>query len=567
MSTLTNIELRIDELENKVRRLECQTCSSPLFYDTFEDFPTEGRNGFLYVDKETGGIYIWNGEYITLYEEKICLNETEFVPTDVNNPTTEEVKIWTDANLSEVQKNNGTVLTYFVEEEGTCNEPDFTWTLNYLGKITLDYKRTYTVLTSEDESVSITETINQNGDLEYDLSINKENLTQGFIPYVSNNLNMEDSPIYSDGTNISIGTSNISGLLTLRKSISVTPFISLFDNYDTEIIRLNADHNTNLFIGSLAGLNNTPLSSTQGQENMFIGSQSGYNNTTGYANTFLGYQSGFYNTTGVTNINIGYSSGYNNQIGNYNVCIGVDAGAANIGSNNMFIGFHTGGSFTPQLIGEYNTFIGNEIGYYGTSLYQNTVVGNRAGYNLTTGYNNILNGYLSGFNLTTGYNNILSGVEAGTNIQTSYNNVYLGFRSGFYANNSSYHNIGIGSYSLFSNTSGNQNVGIGDEAGFNITTGTNNTFIGNDSGNNALQKVNAINSTAIGNGTYTDKNNQVVYGNNDIVEHLFRSGKLIMPELQITNIQTYADDTEAGTGGLISGSVYKTASGELRIKL
>ena len=116
MSTIANIELRIDELENKVRRLECQTCSSPLFYDTFDDFPTEGRNGFLYVDKETGGIYIWNGEYITLYEEKICLNETEFEPADVNNPTTEEVKLWVDANLSEVQKNNGTVLTYFVDD-------------------------------------------------------------------------------------------------------------------------------------------------------------------------------------------------------------------------------------------------------------------------------------------------------------------------------------------------------------------------------------------------------------------------------------------------------------------
>ena len=124
MSTLTNIELRIDKLENKVRRLECQTCSSPLFYDTFEDFPTEGRNGFLYVDKETGGIYIWNGEYITLYEEKICLNETEFVPTDVNNPTTEEVKIWTDANLSEVQKNNGTVLTYYVGNLTTPPQQD-----------------------------------------------------------------------------------------------------------------------------------------------------------------------------------------------------------------------------------------------------------------------------------------------------------------------------------------------------------------------------------------------------------------------------------------------------------
>lgn len=32
-------------------------------------------------------------------------------------------------------------------------------------------------------------------------------------------------------------------------------------------------------------------------------------------------------------------------------------------------------------------------------------------------------------------------------------------------------------------------------------------------------------------------------------------------------VPTYADDAAAGTGGLVAGDIYKTATGELRIKL
>lgn len=35
----------------------------------------------------------------------------------------------------------------------------------------------------------------------------------------------------------------------------------------------------------------------------------------------------------------------------------------------------------------------------------------------------------------------------------------------------------------------------------------------------------------------------------------------------LPNIPTFANDAAAGTGGLVQGTVYKTATGELRIKL
>lgn len=44
-------------------------------------------------------------------------------------------------------------------------------------------------------------------------------------------------------------------------------------------------------------------------------------------------------------------------------------------------------------------------------------------------------------------------------------------------------------------------------------------------------------------------------------------GKTKADTLNLTSIDTYVDDAAAGVGGLISGDVYKTATGELRIKL
>lgn len=53
----------IDAKINYILRLiKCST----IFKDDFENFPTEGKGCTLYVDKETGAIYIWDGtDYIT----------------------------------------------------------------------------------------------------------------------------------------------------------------------------------------------------------------------------------------------------------------------------------------------------------------------------------------------------------------------------------------------------------------------------------------------------------------------------------------------------------------------
>ena len=72
--------------------------------------------------------------------------------------------------------------------------------------------------------------------------------------------------------------------------------------------------------------------------------------------------------------------------------------------------------------------------------------------------------------------------------------------------------------------------------------------------------------------TYFDNRNNTGGGS-----HVFRTFNGTSPEtkvvfkpngsINIANCPTFADDSAAGTGGLVAGDVYKTSTGELRIKL
>jgi hypothetical protein len=83
-------------------------------------------------------------------------------------------------------------------------------------------------------------------------------------------------------------------------------------------------------------------------------------------------------------------------------------------------------------------------------------------------------------------------------------------------------NVAVGRSSLNATTTGNDNVGVGHRTGVSLNaSASQNTFIGTDAGNNASQLVSATNSTAIGNQAYTDKSNQMVFGNASVTEFKF----------------------------------------------
>jgi hypothetical protein len=126
----------------------------------------------------------------------------------------------------------------------------------------------------------------------------------------------------------------------------------------------------------------------------------------------------------------------------------------------------------------------------------------------------------------------------------------------------------FGLNSLLGLTSGTENTVIGTSAGRSITTGSSNTFIGNASGFNASQLVSATNSTALGNGSFTDKSNQMVFGNASVSEFKFdrnTSAIVLMPQLQTisANANLFERTSTATNSGLGAILLRHTTSGDM----
>jgi hypothetical protein len=86
-------------------------CNRTKFYDTIADFPEVGVISRLYVAKDTGDIYVWDGaNYITSDNSIISINSTQNVPyTGVELPADDGVTV---GDTSAVQFNDGTIVFY-----------------------------------------------------------------------------------------------------------------------------------------------------------------------------------------------------------------------------------------------------------------------------------------------------------------------------------------------------------------------------------------------------------------------------------------------------------------------
>jgi len=105
--------------------------------------------------------------------------------------------------------------------------------------------------------------------------------------------------------------------------------------------RVNTGTN-DTFLGSGAGYANT-----SGGLNTFVGNDAGRSNVGGTANTFMGHEAGYYNQDGNWNVFIGKGAGYNNSHGSTNVAIGAFAGRDNeTGYKNVFLGPNAGAAET-----------------------------------------------------------------------------------------------------------------------------------------------------------------------------------------------------------------------------
>lgn len=138
-------------------------------------------------------------------------------------------------------------------------------------------------------------------------------------------------------------------------SIDINNPSSAYEINDQEVLWHKGNTN-NILVGVNAGLSltggnfNTFVGSGAGQSVVgggnytFVGYNAGFSNTGGNTNTFIGSHAGF-SELGDENVFVGWNSGYNNNMASYhNTFVGNVSGANNrTGDNNTFIGIMTGG--------------------------------------------------------------------------------------------------------------------------------------------------------------------------------------------------------------------------------
>jgi hypothetical protein len=156
-----------------------------------------------------------------------------------------------------------------------------------------------------------------------------------------------------------------------------------------------------------------------------------------------------------------------------------------------------------------NLFIGGSTGGYNTTGTLNTAIGEGCFLNNTTGR----------YNLAFGATSLITNTIGDYNCSFGYGTLY--------SNISGSRNMAVGDNSLLSNTSGSYNCGVGSSSLRTITTGTYNVGIGYYAGYDANQKADATNSMCLGNNTFTTRSNQIVIGDENVVETHLRTGVYI----------------------------------------
>lgn len=260
---------------------------------------------------------------------------------------------------------------------------------------------------------------------------------------------------------------NDTGHLHLADAFEAVMRMNKINNYSQSLPSLNDFFSNDagpFFLSSgLLGIEN-PVT---GSGNTGSGYQSLANLSSGNYNTGTGFQSLYSNTTASYNTATGYYSLAYNSTGTYNTATGFAALKNNtVGSQNTAMGYN---SLAGNLTGNYNSGIGFGALSTNASGSQNIALGANA----------------LGLDLT-GSNNVAVGVNA------------------------------------LNATTNSGNVALGSAAGYKLASGSNNVFIGNNSGNNSFQDVTSTNSIAIGNGTYTTADNQIVLGNTSIAQTLLQ---------------------------------------------
>jgi len=145
----------------------------------------------------------------------------------------------------------------------------------------------------------------------------------------------------------------------------------------------------------------------------------------------------------------------------------------------------------------------------------NCAIGRNALPAITSGDKNVGMGRDAGKALTEGDENTCVGQGALQACLTASYNTAIGSLALY--NCTAGLNVAIGFASMLSNVSGESNACVGRSSGRTLESGSNNVFIGDQAGHTG-QTVDVDNSIGIGSGVVTTSSNQVIIGNDSIVD-------------------------------------------------
>lgn len=339
----------------------------------------------------------------------------------------------------------------------------------------------------------------------FTMGVKLYNLTQGYIAYASGSTKLlSNSPIYTDGTNVGIGTTNTSVALNVVGTINSTTGNFTSSGGD---IYLKQGANT-VFRGVRASSAWSDSVDTQwfqvGNSNDYIAFTTQYGSSATrmlFATNSFNINTGVGNTApiGLFDISNGSTKLFN-VLTNGNVGIGTPAPNQQLEITKNFRLPTTIGTTPYGIIYKDTTPFIHDFNYGNngtvTIIGRNTFVGLNAG-NLTMG-STATYVYESSYNVGFGFYSLISNT-------TGYYNSAVGYGS-LQNNTTGNYNSAFGANSLYSNTIGSGNIALGLGAGQYIANGT----TGRTTGNNGLYL--GVNSKASADGT----DNEIVIGYNAI---------------------------------------------------
>ena len=430
----------------------------------------------------------------------------------------------------------------------------------------------------------------------------------------------------SDNQNVGIGTATPSKKLVVNGDASFNGLIVGRGNGDlsTNTVLGASALDTNTTGGGNVAVGFQCLRlNTEGGSNVAVGRECLEQNTTGASNVAVGKSSLTANTTGNFNIAVGQNAMLDNTLGTRNIAVGHQALQTNVAiSRNTAVGYNAmryanddtteqakhnvaygyqalmGSTTAANNVGGSNIAIGGNTLMDCTSGNSNVALGHNAGTNVTTGIRNILVGFGAGDSITTGSNNTIIGditasaalgstviVGAGTVERFRVDNVgRLLLGASTTATSPSYSKLQITGDSqadasqLISRSSADNGASTiffaksrgtkSSPAIVNQGDGVGKISFHAHDGTDFTSGVASITAAIDGTPGENDMPGRLVFSTTADGQSAPTARMRIKQDgtINFSNVQTFADDTAAGTGGLLAGDVYKTSAGDLKIK-